>query len=164
MRKIICLSLLLCSSAFAQEIYKSTDEQGNVIYSERPPAAARDVERVDPPAEPSSAEVRAAEDLQEQREQFVEQSETERTEQAQQRRELREERAPAMVPSSIGIGAPGRQRGTFAEGGEAAQGSDTASGAQGAQGADTAGRPRPNLPPRPAPAPAVPRGGGPRGP
>ena len=139
MRVIVCLSLLFASAAFAQQIYKSIDSQGNVIYSEQPPTSARDVELVDPPAEPSVEELRAAEELQQRREQFIEQSETERLEQAQQRRELRESRQAPLVPSSTATGARGGGRDALAEGEDQAGSDRTASSGRDPGGGDTAG-------------------------
>jgi hypothetical protein len=139
MRVIVYLSLLFGSAAFAQQIYKSIDGQGNVIYSEQPPTSARDVELVDPPAEPSVEELRAAEELQQRREQFIEQSETERLEQAQQRRELRESRQAPLVPASTVTGARGGGQDATAEGEEQTGSDRAASRGRDPDGGDAAG-------------------------
>lgn len=80
------------SVAFAQGIYKSTDDQGNVIYSGQPPKSLQQIERIDAPTESSGEAVGAAEELQQQREQSNEQNEKERKAQEPQRRELLENR------------------------------------------------------------------------
>lgn len=62
-RLISLVTLLLPSLAFAADpIYKSVDEQGNVIYSAEPPAGAVQSEQLAVPPPPSEEDVKRAEE------------------------------------------------------------------------------------------------------
>lgn len=63
MRAHACLiiSLLLVGADASAQVYRSVDEQGNVTYSNEPPADAREVEPVEIKPGPSKAQQREAE-------------------------------------------------------------------------------------------------------
>ncbi len=57
----LCLGACVAGSgAWAQQVYKSVDEQGKVIFSDKPPADAKSVTPVEIKPGPSEADVRAA--------------------------------------------------------------------------------------------------------
>lgn len=54
-------ALLLVQSAFAQEIYRSVDAQGNVTYSDQPPAGDQKSEQIELPPPPSAEQIQQSE-------------------------------------------------------------------------------------------------------
>ena len=50
----------ICSAVVGQEIYKSVDDDGNVIYSEEPPEDGEETTIIQPDLEPSAEEVKSA--------------------------------------------------------------------------------------------------------
>ena len=57
----LCLAACVAGSgAWAQQVYKSVDEQGKVIFSDKPPADAKSVTPVEIKPGPSEEDVRAA--------------------------------------------------------------------------------------------------------
>jgi hypothetical protein len=58
--QILALFMLLSSAIFAENIYKSVDENGRVTYSSTPPENSQDVTTVDIPPPPSQEQVEAA--------------------------------------------------------------------------------------------------------
>jgi hypothetical protein len=59
-RIILILLVFVISNAFAQEIYKSIDEDGNVSYSGLPPIEGESVSTLGSEPEPSSDDTEAA--------------------------------------------------------------------------------------------------------
>ena len=70
MMKIPASFLFLCflsaPNAFAENIYKSIDENGKVTYSSTPPSDSKKVTKVDIAAPPSAEDIEAAKQLQQQ--------------------------------------------------------------------------------------------------
>ena len=68
-RSVITLALLVCiiSTAHAETIYKSVDQDGNVSYSSTPPEHIKDTTEVDIMPPPSDDQIRAAQQQHEQR-------------------------------------------------------------------------------------------------
>ena len=56
---LLVLSLAV-PATYADTIYKSVDDEGNIIYSSEPPAEGRKVRALEPPAEVSDEEREAA--------------------------------------------------------------------------------------------------------
>ena len=58
---ILCGSLLLALPVMGEEIYRSVDAQGNVTFSDQPPAGNRPSEKIELAPPPSAEQVRATE-------------------------------------------------------------------------------------------------------
>lgn len=82
----ICISTLSGATS-AQQIYKSVDEKGNVIYSEQPYPGAQEAQPVEIDAGPSKAQQEEAAQRQRSLEQAVQQAGDERTTQQRTARE-----------------------------------------------------------------------------
>ena len=86
--------VLLAFSALADsEIYKWTDEEGNVHYSDCPPPPSCDAETIQAQPEPDPSEVRKA---QNRLDQMLEEQEESRAEREQERLEKERQRVMAM--------------------------------------------------------------------
>ena len=73
-RWFILIAGITLSTGHADTIYKYVDEQGNIIYSEQPPAAGDNVKAIEPIQDPSEEEVEAARERQEKLQQQLDQS------------------------------------------------------------------------------------------
>jgi len=62
---------LLAPMAFADTIYKTVDEEGNINYSAEPPPEGKDFEVLDSAPEPDEAGVREAEERQKKLEEYL---------------------------------------------------------------------------------------------
>lgn len=58
--RLLCFLLCLVSSAYGQNVYKSTDTNGNVSYTTTAPDKMDNVQTLAPPPEPSQVEIEAA--------------------------------------------------------------------------------------------------------
>ena len=73
--------LIFCvaaSSSYADAIYKYVDENGNVSYSETPPADNENVESLEPAPEVGEDELRAARERQQKLQAYIDEAEAER--------------------------------------------------------------------------------------
>ena len=76
-RTYLLLAFVLCvtiSVSYADAIYKSVEEEGNVTYSEQPPINQEKVKSVVPPPEASEDEVNAARDRQQKLQTYLDES------------------------------------------------------------------------------------------
>ena len=72
---IFCMAI---SSSYADAIYKHVDENGNVSYSEIPPANSENVESLEPAPDVSEEELSAAHERQQRLKAYLDESEAKR--------------------------------------------------------------------------------------
>lgn len=73
-RLLILTFTLSASICHADAIFKSVDDEGNVIYSEQPPADSKNVKTVEPPAEATDDEAEAARERQKKLQTYLDES------------------------------------------------------------------------------------------
>ena len=138
MYRLLYVALLLALPLQADEVYKSVDEEGNVTYSEEPPADAKEIETLDTGPEPSSEEVGAAQEREKKLEGAVDAME--QADDVQETPSTNESvEAPAVGGAAVVADDPATRRGNYARDGITAPGGHTAHGARTAHGAPTAG-------------------------
>ena len=76
MHRFVYVSIFLATISWAGTVYKSVDENGNVIYSEQPPAGSEASETLNMPPEPSEEEVEEARERDKKLQQYLEDTNT----------------------------------------------------------------------------------------
>ncbi len=90
------------STAQAQNVYKTIDENGNVVYSSRVPEGADDAEILTAPREPTTEEVEAARQQQKELERKLKVSAEKREKAALQKQKVQaEQRANTVVQTQV---------------------------------------------------------------
>ena len=74
LRLLVLILSILVSATYADTIYKSVDDEGNVIYSAEPPSGGGKVEALKAPPEASDEEKEAAAERQKKLETFLDES------------------------------------------------------------------------------------------
>ena len=97
-RLLVLIFCVTVSTSYADAIYKSVDAEGNVISSATPPANSKNVESLEPAAEASDDQVRAALERQQRLQAYVDESVSERT-----RRKTAKQRTRLSSPSMDNI-------------------------------------------------------------
>ena len=133
MRLLTCIFLLIPCCLYGAEIYKSVDEEGNVTYTDEPPASGN-TEIIEPPPEPDAEQVNSAIEREQQLEQSLDTMEAEGRESEGAQQPGESDSSFVFNEGGVIFGGPGVRRGDYARGARTAPGARTADGAQTAGG------------------------------
>jgi len=127
---LLCVILSITCNLYAEDIYKLTDEHGNVTYSSEPPATGQATEMIQAPPAPAEADVEAARQRQEKIEDDFERLDQARAEQAEREAQQQTNNTTTVVQTNTVIGAGPRfyPHGGYWRGAPAAPGAPTAPG------------------------------------
>jgi hypothetical protein len=108
MHRFVYILVFLATTTWAGTVYKSVDEQGNVIYSEEPPAGSEAAETLDMPPKPSEEEVEEARERDKKLQQYLE--DTNKTDaQPEERQSTAAESSTKSGEAVVGSGARARR-------------------------------------------------------
>jgi hypothetical protein len=99
-------ALLLTAPALSQTVYKSVDESGETVYSDRPVSDALASETVELPPAPSDATIEQAQERANEASELADQLAEERAKKQQERKAAEKERSHSAAPQQIYLPPP----------------------------------------------------------